>query len=517
MSAKRHLLAATAVALLPAAAVSQASLWDLFSPERIVTRLLQFGVTGLRTQVDMTYGGIDVDLPTGTVTLTDVRAWPRNDWDPDGTCQIDLDRLTIRTAAVDEVDVARIKVQVAGASAAASCLPPEAQGGVMMLGLERLALDRLTLDIDYRISSASLNAHLYARVDDLAAVSVLADFDYLAFEQKGEATEPVPVAYLNEARMVIEDLGLWGKVQGLVPPPLTDPAQAGAALAEMLAGAMPPAGAAGDAFVASAQEGWTAFLADPRRLVIETGFAPGSSVFLDAAKLGQGGPEAVFAALQPRVAVRPAAVQAMVPVALLQKAPEAMTDDERLSVGVAVANGRGAPRDLAMARTLLAPLAEAGNGEAAAALARALEVRAPAEAYGHALLAAAAGAEASGALLDRLEAALPFATVLAEQAKKVGDPDAGALESLVSIRAEAAARMTGLGQTRSYPTAALWAMLGAAAGDTESADILDDIDQRVRLAGPEAVAAWEPLEAEAATLARDAWIGFDLPATLGAD
>jgi hypothetical protein len=516
MCSPRLLAAATAVLLLPAAASAQASLWDLFHPERLVTRLLQFGVTALRSQVDLTYGGIDVNLLTGTIAITDIRAWPRNPWDPDGTCQVDIDRLTLRTAAVDEDDIARIKVQVTGASAPASCLPPDAQGGIAMLGLDRLALGRLTVDVDYRISSASLNAHLHARADDLAAVSLLADFDYLAFEQKDGATEPMPVAYLREARLTVEDLGAWGKMQGLVPPPMNDPAQGGPALGEMLAGMMPPSGPAGDALIASAQEAWAAFLADPRRLVLETGFDPGAPVFLDPARIEQGGPEALLTALQPRVAVRPAATLAMVPVSLLQATPEQLSDADRLTVGLALASGQGAPRDLTAARVLLTPLAEAGNGEAAAALARALESRAPAEAYGYALLAASAGAPATGALLDRIESGLPFATVLAEQEKKVGgEHSADALDSLLSIRAEAAARLTGRGQTRSYATAALWAMLGAAAGDAESADILDDIDQRVRLAGPEALAAWEPLETEAATLARDAWIGFDLPATLG--
>jgi TPR repeat protein len=456
------------------------------------------------------------------VTMTDIRVWPFPDWDADGNCVISIDRLTVRTAAVDEADVVRLKAQASGASAPASCLPPEAQQGTQMLGVDKVSLSRLTFDIDYRISTAAATAHVYGRADDLAAVTASADFSYFWFDGREDMDNPKPVAILREARLTVENLGVWDKVRPMVPPPFTDPASAGAAIEAVLAEALPPfpPGAPADAAATlreTARDGWLAFLADPKALVLETGFDPEAPVFLDAAVLEEQ-PEEALGYLQPVVAVTSARARATLPVALLQQAadtPDTLSDDERLTTGLALASGSGAPRDLSGARTLLEPLAAAGNGAAAAGLARALEARDPAAAYSHALVAAASGETQAGALLDRIEAALPFATVLDLQAERVAGVEhpASALGDIASVRAQAAMRMTGRGETRSYATAALWSMIGAAAGDAESGDILEEIDERVRLAGPEAAATWAAQEASAVNLARSAWISFDLPAT----
>ena len=61
----------------------------------------------------------------------------------------------------------------------------------------------------------------------------------------------------------------------------------------------------------------------------------------------------------------------------------------------------------------------------------------------------------------------------------------------------------------------MWAMIAAGAGDAEAADILADIDERVRLAGPAAQDAWRAAEARASELAMEVWIGQDLPKRYG--
>lgn len=517
----RALALPLALALPGAALAQQPSLWDLITPERIVTRIVQMGIMGLRTQADITYGGITVSPLTGLVALTDVSLRPRPPWDTTGTCEIRLDRLTIRSAAVDEADIVRLKAQATGAALPGTCLPPEVQQGAQMVGVGDLGLSRLTMDIDYRISSGAAAVHLYARADNLASVSLDGDFAYFWFDGRRDMDEPLPVAHLREARLTVENLGGWDLVKPLIPPPFTDPASAGQAV-DMLFAEIPPMppgtpeAAALSSLQASAIEGWAAFLASPRALVVETGFDPGAPVFLNPLVL-EDQPEALLGYLQPVVSLTSARARAAVPAAILQQAREAADQlgaPERLQAGLALASGVGAVRDVAAAAVLLAPLAEQGDPEAAVALARALEGRDPAAAYGHALTAAAAGAPLSGALLDRIEARLPFATVLAEQAKKVEGVEhpASALEDLGLIREQAAMRLTGRGQTRSYATAALWALIGTAAGDAESADILEEIDERVRLAGPEAAEVWAAQEAAAVELATSAWISFDLPA-----
>lgn len=523
MSAPRLLAAAATAALITATAAPMAqarpSLWDLFTPERILTRVVQTAIAALRSQMDITYGGIAVAPLTGTVTLTELRLWPAPPWDQDGSCQVDIARLTIRTAAVDEPDLMRLRLQGSGVTATPACLPPEARGGLGMLGIDTVSVNRATMDVDYTLSSASADLRAYLAADRLAAVSLGAQLDYLAMDARTDPDKPMPVAYLSEARLTVENLGLWDKVKPLIPPPLTDPASGGATLRSMVAAQMPPqmAGTA-DGFLDSLASTWQAFLTKPEVLVVETGFDASAPMFLDPDAFQQG-PEAVFGLLQPVVASRAAPVRALLPVALLGKAPEALSEDEKLQLGVALASGLGAPRDLAGAEALLAPLAEAGNAAAAGALAAAFEARDPARAYGLALTAAAAGDTGAGSLLDRLEGTLPFADVLAAQSKLTegAEQPVAALADLAAVRAEATARLTGRGRTRSYADAAVFAMIGAAAGDAESADILQEIDEKVRMGGPEAAEAWAPQEEAAVALAKSAWIGFDLPGRFGGE
>src|SRR5690606_20840536 len=128
--------------------------------------------------------------------------------------------------------------------------------------------------------------------------------------------------------------------------------------------------------------------------------------------------------LELRMATRSAALRALPPSALLTAAyetPDGLSAEDRLRIGSALASGTGAPRDLRQAMVLLAPLIEAGNGEAALLLAQALEYRDPEQAYLHALAAAERAAPKAAGLLDRIEAALPLARVLELQHQLVAE------------------------------------------------------------------------------------------------
>ena len=137
---------------------------------------------------------------------------------------------------------------------------------------------------------------------------------------------------------------------------------------------------------------------------------------------------------------------------------------------------------------------------------------------GHAgaLVAGAAGNRTAPAQLDRLERQLSLAQVLQLQSQQIPNTPlpAAALESISSLRAEAAARLSGNGQSRSYALAALWAMLGAAAGDAESSDILAQIDRIVATAPTDDQQAWAAVESEASSVATGVWIDQNLPAKL---
>ncbi|MDJ0827403.1 MAG: hypothetical protein QNJ16_18070, partial [Rhodobacter sp.] len=268
------------------------------------------------------------------------------------------------------------------------------------------------------------------------------------------------------------------------------------------------------AFVKSVAEAWPAFLAAPETLVLETQID--GDAYIDFEGI-EDDLRIAFDAMQPRLALVPTRADEMLPVTFLTQAlgPEAasMSTDDRKRVGIALVTGNGAPRNVEGGFELLNPLARDGDSEAAAVMSEALELRAPEDAYRWALLAGRAGETGATARLDRLERGLSFQRILELQNDVSGNDThpSSALDSIGLIREQAAQRLSGRGQARSYEIAAMWAMLAKAAGDPEAADILADIDERVRLWGPAAQGPWSVAEGKASGLATEVWISQNLP------
>lgn len=537
-------LAATFLAPLPLAAQGMPPAltgWlDLLRPEMLVQRVMQIGLMGLRSQVDLQYGDMSVDLRLGKVSITDIDAWPFFDWDTNGGCQVSVDRLELRSAAIDTPDQMRFKLQASGLTATADCLPPDSRPPLGMVGLTDLALPRVTLDMVYDIPSAGADMVVFAEIAEALALTLTADFSYLWFDASENPDNPDPVAYLESAALVLENRGAWQALSAQLPPPFTDPAQGGMVLSGLVGQALgqmnrdaagPEAegdtsalGEAQMALVDSVAATWPAFLENPSTLVLETGLEEGQDTYLDFPYY-EDHPDQLFEDLRPTLTLAPAAARRALPVALVSAAREAVASgdtsgigaDDLRSVGLALLTGDGAPRDRATGRAILAPMAEAGDGGAALALSEALEASEPELAYQYAMVAGAANASGAVSRLDRLEASLPFQRVLQLQTEVVGDVQhpVEALNTVSGIREHAQMRLSGRGMLRSYTIAALWAILGSAAGDAESADILAQIDERVRLSGPEARQAWASVESDVSALAMDAWLGMDLPGRFG--
>lgn len=518
-------------AALPCAATaqSQPSFWDLISPERILRSVAQSAIMALRTQMDITYSDMAIDLAAGRVALTDVRVWPLPEWDANGDCEIAIDRLTLRTAALDEADRLRFKLQASGVSAPAVCLPQEPRGALAMAGLDGLEMPRLTIDLNYDMRASDAAVQVFATVTDVATATLTADIAYISVDGRYDMEDPEPVVFLDDASLVIENLGIWNVLQGMAPPEFTNPASAAlvaeGAIGGMLAGAnrgAAPDGRQGDpsalteaqaAFVQSIATTWPAFLVNPDTIVIETNID--GNVYLDFALFED--PRYVFDKLRPVLALAPTSAGRILPAEMLRQAMGgdvgALSDQQRRSLGLALMTGAGAPRNIEAGMALLSALAEAGDGEAAMALSDALAVRAPEDAYLWALRAGAEGVPGATALLDRIEGDLGLAATLRLQEAVSGDDqqDPAMLGSVAMIREQAAMRQLGRGMTRSYLIAAKWAMIGAAAGDAEAADILADLDEKARRADAEGQAAWVDFEAEASRLAMEVWLGHDLP------
>lgn len=545
----RHILSAACLAatcLSPLPLVAQglppATIgWlDLLRPEALLQQVVQMGVMALRSQIELQYGDMAVDLRLGQVALTDIVMWPYPEWDENFDCRVGIDRLVVRSASIDTPDKMRLKMQGSGLSVHGACLPPDARQPLAMLNMDEIALPRVTLDLVYDIPSAGADVTVFAEISDVLAASLSADFSYLWMDASADPDNPVPVAYLESATLVLENKGVWQAMSGQLPPPFTDPAQGGQVLAGIVSqglsqmnrdAAGPDAapelaalGAAQTSLIDSVAAVWPGFLENPGKLVLETALEDGQEAYLDFPYY-EDNPQQLFEDLQPRLTLAPAAARSALPVSLISGVRDAATagdmsgvdpDDLRL-VGLALLTGNGAPRDRATGRAILAPLAAAGDGAAALALSAALEGADPEAAYTYAMVAGATGEAGATARLDRLEASLPFQRVLQLQDDAIGEVQhpVEALEDVGLIREQAMMRLSGSGALRSYTIAALWAILGAATGDAESADILASIDERVRLAGPEAQTVWDGIEANVSTLAMDAWLGMDLPARFG--
>jgi TPR repeat protein len=528
----RRLLLTTAAltALAPALTVAPAALaqdqtsglgrWlALFDPDLLVQRALQSGIMVLRTQLDLTYGGMTVDLLGGKITLTEISAWPLPDWDDEGTCEVGIDQLVIRTSPFDDPELYRLKAQILGAAFPTSCLPPDLRGPLDAVGVTELTLPRVTVDMAYGLPNSDLKLRAHADLEDLATVDLTADFAYFWFDVPDDFEDPIPILFLDHAALSLENQGVFARVSPLLPPPLTGEG-AGAfvegALSDALTGANggEALSAAQQGFVASVAEAWPAFLANPETLVLET--TNDGDVFLDV-ELIEDDPRELFDPLMPVVALRSSARAALLPGDLLLAAmeePAALSLDDRKRVGLALVTGEGAPRNVVEGVALLEGLAEQNDGESAAALARAAETAEPEAAYRWALIAGVSGQPGIAPLLDRLEARLGFATMLELQAEaSEGDRlSSRALQSVAGIRSEAARHLSGKGRKRSFERAAVWAMLGAAAGDAEAADILADLSARAQIAGPDAIAALAEAEQRASQMAMEAWLDEDLAA-----
>ena len=528
----RCLLSSVAVAAaLPgmAAANERPNLLDFLSVDIVVQRLLQTGIMGLRTQMDLKYSDMSVDFITGKITMTDFVAWPLPDWDVDGTCEIAIDRIAARGGALDQPDRFRVKLQASGVTFPASCLPDEPREAMAMAGISEIDMPRMTIDVDYGLPDSDLVIRAYADINDVATLDVTADFAYFWFDGRDDIEEPLPVAFLRRGTLAVDNKGIYEKLSPLAPPPFVS-----AGAGDMLKGMLGEELSRENRFTTDSEEltenqtlfleslasSWDAFLAAPQTLVLETGYS--GDVYLDLDAMDESA-AAMFDILQPRVALAPTSRTEMLPAALLQSAmadPETLSPDDAKRVGIALMSGVGAPRNASLGFDLLENIAEGGDGEAAMALADAIEHHLPEDAYHWALLAGSAGEVGATAMLDRIERELAFEVVLQIQADLLGQVQSeeearAALVSVASIREQAALRMSGRGLPRSYEAAALWAMLAAAAGDGEGKDIMAEISERARLLGPDAQAAWRKAETSASRQATEIWVGKDLPTLFG--
>lgn len=504
---------------------AQPSLWALLNPDLIVQRALQSGMMTLRSQFDLTYGVMDVDLNGSRIGISDIRAWPLFDWENGWECEIAIDHVSVRAAPLNRPDLIRLNLRASGVSVPSTCLPPAQQQGLRNVGLTGISAPLVSIDINYDVASAGAEMSMNAEIDGFAALGLDAEMDYLWFAIPQDGGDPEPVVLLDRASLSVENLGGFAALSQMAPPQVQDPQQSPLLLEGMIGGMLVEMnkGAAltpdQSAFLKSVKTVWPQFLQTRARLVLETQIASGEAQYLDFNGYASD-PARIFADLKPVLAVAPAAVNNILPTTLLQQALsgelEGLSDADILRAGTAFVSGLGAPRNARIGAALLQSLAEKGNVEASFKLAETLEASAPEAAYDLALRAAASGQIGANAILNRLEARLPFQILLDRQfdvASGLTLP-AGVSDSVYGLRT--AARMFHLGQnaSRSYPHAYYWALSGAAAGDTASSAILEDLDRWAEARSPEDRALWDQRVDEVSARASRDWISAGMPARL---
>ncbi|CTQ50895.1 hypothetical protein [Jannaschia donghaensis] len=507
----RRLILCSALAMPLPVSAQEASLLDAFHPDRILTQILQSLVGAARTQGRVTYGDLSLSLAQGRLSVADLEVSVPS---RDAPCIVGVRSLDLMSD--DPLSLVNLsgRVDLRGVTMTDACLTElDAAPLAMILPGDGVSVPEVTIDYAYDAPSSALDLRIGAQVTGVAALTVAAEFPYF-WVREGPDDAPVIDADLARVTVALDNLGGFEMARAVLPPPLTDPDTAAAYVVQALTPVLE--GAAGDqpmpksakAFVAVLGEGWSAFVADPDRLVIESGFDAAVPRHIDGAFVRrlEDGPLPLIELLEPQVGNASAAERDVLDPALVARAmadPGSLTTAEARAVGLAHLRGDRAPRHSAQAQRLLAPLVEAGDTEVALELAQALMTSDSVEAYRMALAAGPGGAPRLRAMLDRLEDDMPFATRLRLQAAAPEPSEAAFTGPTAELRARAEAHLRGVGAVRSLPLALLFASVAAAEGDADARALLDRIARAVPM---EARADWAATRNDVADRATTIWL-----------
>ncbi|WP_299908105.1 hypothetical protein [uncultured Paracoccus sp.] len=480
-----------------------------FSAEGVIGGITRLIVSYGRMFADLRYGALAVDGPRGTLVMRDLEIAGQGKYQ---TCRVSLDRLQVSGLSLWAQEEAATRLDLSGVAIATQCFGMNGAMIAAVIDDDMIRLDAVSLDARQSAGSGSLAMDIEAIAPGLARIEGSADFAYVSmfipefFERiAGGNSDPADSSddtapemadgppemgvrgRLRAAHLSLEDLGGWEKLRPILPPQATSPEGL-----QALVTAEP--GTPQQAFQQALADALKAFVAEPGRLTAE--IRPAAPVAFETSDWT--GPDealTVFAPVLTNALPTP-------PLALVAN-PDDASDPRAL--GLALAEGKGLPRNPRRAIELLTPLQK--EGEIALALAGLKADSDPRAAYTHAMTAAGQGVAGSMAELDRIEARLKTDQLIAAQpGVSTALPDA-AFASVVSLRDAALAQEQGDGTPRSYALALRLAGSAAAAGDGPSEALLARLEGR--FAGDP---AWEELRAAAADQALADWRGMGLAA-----
>ena len=137
----------------PAPARAENPLIDRFAMRTVTRILIQYALLAARTMVDLTYQHLAVDPHSGDVVITGLKLYPALDWDRDGTCVVEIDR--IAGSADIGFEVIELRREITGVSAAPSCFEPEQSAMMAAVGYDGLTVENMSFDLSYEFASSA--------------------------------------------------------------------------------------------------------------------------------------------------------------------------------------------------------------------------------------------------------------------------------------------------------------------------------------------------------------------------
>jgi hypothetical protein len=129
------------------AARAETALPDGAAMQTIIRILTQYTLLAARTMVDLTYDHLAVDPHSGDVVVTGLKLYPVLDWDQDGTCVVEIDR--IAGSANIGFEVIASRREITGVTVAPSCFMPEQAAMMAAFGYDRLTVDNMSIDLGF--------------------------------------------------------------------------------------------------------------------------------------------------------------------------------------------------------------------------------------------------------------------------------------------------------------------------------------------------------------------------------
>ncbi|WP_244936000.1 hypothetical protein [Paracoccus siganidrum] len=530
MPLTRRLAAGTALAALLALPASAQTApapapGSFLSPANIAAGLLRAAVSYGRILADIRYGAIEADPVRGGVILRDLQV---NGLGDHANCHVSLGRLELSGLSLWYSEHSHLRIDAGDLSVANNCFGPNAAMIGVVTGTDHIPLASLAIDLRQSMGSGAAVMDIEAVSPGIARIEASADFDHVSifspdllsrmaegdqrtdpfgadpfapdeddlatpFGNPSDTSEPSVGLHgsLRAAHLTVENLGVWERVNPMLPPDIAGPQG-------MEALVTAPPGTPLHQLQQGLAEALKNFVAQPGRITAE--IRPQAPIAFDSTAWTS--PEDAAALFMP-------AFSNALPTPPLALIADPQDASDPRALGLALARGEGVPRNTRRALELLTPLQD--DPEIALALADLLADSDPAAAYVHALQAAATGTPGAMAALDRAEARLATADLLAAQPAADSALEDDAFASAVALREAALARAEGRGQTRSYGLAWRLATLAAAAGDSPARALMDRLQARF---GDDP--AWIAARAQAADAALEDWTDRDLATTLAA-